>query len=52
VLDVLVDDCQSRVVKRNRGKKKPQAKVIREKRPAAKPAKRTRMVPLPAAWER
>jgi hypothetical protein len=31
--------------------KKP-AKLIRTKRPAAKPAKNKRMVPLPAAWER
>jgi hypothetical protein len=32
-------------------KKKPKAEAIREKRPAAKPAKRPPMVPLPAAWE-
>jgi hypothetical protein len=33
-------------------KKKPKTKVAREKRPAAKTAKRSPMVPLPAAWER
>jgi hypothetical protein len=39
-------------MKQNGGKKKPKAKVIREKRPTARPAKRPPMVPLPAAWER
>jgi len=38
-------------MKHNAGKKKPKAKVIREKRPTVRPAKRTPMVPLPAAWE-
>jgi len=32
--------------------KKPKAKAIRTKRPAAKPAKNKPMVPLPVAWER
>jgi hypothetical protein len=38
-------------MKQHGGKKKPKAKVIREKRPTAKPIKRPPMVPLPAAWE-
>jgi hypothetical protein len=38
-------------MKQNGEKKKPKAKVIREKRPIAKSAKRQPMVPLPAAWE-
>jgi hypothetical protein len=38
-------------MKGNGRKKKSKGKVIREKRPAAKPAKRRPMVPLPAAWE-
>ena len=38
-------------MKQNGGKKKPKTKVIREKRPTAKPAKRPPMVPLPTAWE-
>jgi len=38
-------------MKHNGRKKKPKAKVIREKRLAARPAKRPPMVPLPAAWE-
>jgi hypothetical protein len=32
--------------------KKPKAKVIREKKPVAKPAKNKPIVPLPASWER
>jgi hypothetical protein len=32
-------------------KKKPKAKVIREKEPTGRPVKRPQMVPLPAAWE-
>jgi hypothetical protein len=32
--------------------KKPTAKAIRTKRPAAKTAKNKPLVPLPAAWER
>jgi aryl-alcohol dehydrogenase-like predicted oxidoreductase len=43
-LDVLVEDTQTGVVKRKSGEKKPKAKVIRGKRPAAKPAKRPPMV--------
>jgi hypothetical protein len=38
-------------MKQKTSNKKP-AKVIRTKRPAAKPAKNKPMVPLPAAWER
>jgi hypothetical protein len=34
------------------GKKKSNAKPIREKRPTSKPAKREPMVPIPAALER
>jgi len=52
MLDVSTEHCQSKGMKENGRKKKPKGKVIREKRPAAKPAKGTRMVPLPAAWER
>jgi hypothetical protein len=37
-------------MKRKSSSNKPKAKVIRVKRPPAKPAKP--MVPLPAAWER
>ena len=51
LLDVSFDHCQIRLMKQNGGRKKPKAKVIREKRPAARPAKRPTMVPLPAAWE-
>jgi hypothetical protein len=32
--------------------KKPKAKVIRVKKPVAKPAKNNPIVPLPASWER
>jgi len=52
MLDVSVERCQSKGMKGNGRKKKPKGKVIREERPVAKPAKRTRMVPLPVAWER
>jgi hypothetical protein len=47
-----VDAGQSRLMKQNGRNKQPKAKVIREKRPASRPAKRSPMVPLPAAWER
>jgi len=52
MLDVSVGHCQSKGMKGNGRKKKPMGKVIREKRPAAKPAQRPQVVPLPAAWER
>jgi hypothetical protein len=39
-------------MKQKSSRKKPNAKVIRAKRPAAKPAKNKPLVPLPAAWER
>jgi len=39
-------------MKQKSNSKKPIAKGVRTKRPAAKPAKNKPMVPLPAAWER
>jgi len=45
MLDLSVEDCQSKSMKGNGRKKKPKGKVIPEKRSVAKPAKRPPMVP-------
>jgi hypothetical protein len=39
-------------MKQKSGGKKPKAKMIRVKKPVARPAKNEPMAPLPAAWER
>ena len=52
MLDVSVGRCQNKGMKGTGRKQKLMGKVIREKRPAAKPAQRPQAVPLPAAWER
>jgi hypothetical protein len=39
-------------MKQKRSGKKPKAKAIQVRKPAARPAKNKPMVPLPAAWER
>src|SRR5207249_1236559 len=52
VLDALETLCQIGLTNMKGGKKKPQAKPIRAKRPNSKPAKRQPLVPIPAALKR